>query len=270
MNVYLNGWTSKHRMITEESKLRKHSPTMLLLEEWGTSGRKRATVNDLFDLLVNVELYQAADFVAEGLLAEAKPNRPPSGPSARYPIIDPDELELQAINSYIEQVDYPNTSAIERNDNRSHVHNRKNSRTDHDVSLVKPMEGIGLSTRDDNPSELGGVESSARSKSNNLGTSIGNSTNGVQMTELAYSTNDAPTSISNVNSNDDNSQLSESEYMPNLADLMSRTVNSSADIIISPMNSINHSDYFDDSRNAIPNLSELLPSLLSNVDNELN
>lgn len=138
------------RTIAEESKLRSYSPTLILLDEWGTSGRKRATVSDLLNVLVKVELFRAADFIAENVLAETKPARPANGPSARYPIIDPEQLERQGIDSFLNQASYPNTTNLERSDNRSYMNNRKNSKSN-DFDPVKSMGGIDMSTRDDNP-----------------------------------------------------------------------------------------------------------------------
>lgn len=239
-------------MITEESKLRMHSPTKLLLEEWGSSGKRRATVSDLLTLLTKTQLYQAADFVAENLLAEAKPSRPASGPSARYPIIDPSELEM---NSYLEQAAYPNTLNLERKDNRSHLHNRKNSRTNHDVDLVKPMEGIGLSTRDDNLSESEGLDMRAESQSNNMATPSDGSSDVIQITKQ-FSSSNASSDISNGYPHIVDSPEIESELMPKLSCLMSEVSGSSCDITFSAMHSEN-------SQNGIPNLDELIPSTSS-------
>lgn len=123
---------------------------MILLDEWGTSGRKRATVSDLLNVLVKVELFRAADFIAENVLAETRPERPANGPSARYPIIDPELLERQDIDSFLNQAAYPNTTNLERSDNRSYMNNRKNSKSN-DFDPIKSMGGIDMSTRDDNP-----------------------------------------------------------------------------------------------------------------------
>lgn len=57
-----------HRQIDETSKRHGRSPTDILLEEWGTSGRTRATVDDLLELLKRVQLYHAANFVAIQIL----------------------------------------------------------------------------------------------------------------------------------------------------------------------------------------------------------
>ena len=40
----------------------------ILLDEWGTSGRVRPTVTDLFSLCHSLELYRAADFIQQDLL----------------------------------------------------------------------------------------------------------------------------------------------------------------------------------------------------------
>lgn len=257
-------------MITEESQLRKDSPTMILLEEWGTSGKKRATVGDLLDLLVHVELFRAADYVAQDLLDEARPARPTTGPAAPYPIIDPDELELQAIGSFIGHAQYPDTSALGRQENRSHMNNRANSQSDYYVDLVKPMEGIGLSTRDDNLPDLSGIVFNARSELNesaNRITSDGGQTNGSQTTKSAYSTNGTVSDdVSNGVFYEDS--VNGSFLMPNLDALLDQTGDSTK-ISITPMNSLSESD--DDQVNTadsslynIPNISLLLGTSKTN------
>lgn len=54
--------------ISLASKSTQQSPTMILLDEWGTSGHVRPTVDHLFTLLMRLELYRAADFVAVQML----------------------------------------------------------------------------------------------------------------------------------------------------------------------------------------------------------
>lgn len=43
-------------------------PTRVLLDEWGTSGQIRPTLETLLDLLIDNDLFRAADIVAEQLL----------------------------------------------------------------------------------------------------------------------------------------------------------------------------------------------------------
>ena len=47
----------------------------VLLDEWGTSGRVRPTVADLYLLCSSLELFRAADFLLEQLMGGEKPSR---------------------------------------------------------------------------------------------------------------------------------------------------------------------------------------------------
>ena len=47
----------------------------VLLDEWGCSGKVRPTVSDLYLLCSSLELYRAADFLLEQLMAGDKPSR---------------------------------------------------------------------------------------------------------------------------------------------------------------------------------------------------
>lgn len=96
---------------------------MMLLEEWGTSGRKRATVNDLLELLIRVELYRAADFVAKDILQETPPERPNSGPGAKIDIfLPPVEIDEEQMNERLQNIGYPDTSNLLES-NASHINN---------------------------------------------------------------------------------------------------------------------------------------------------
>jgi len=50
----------------------------ILFDEWGTSGRKRPTLNTLVHLLTQLKLYRAADYVAVNILGGAPVERPPN------------------------------------------------------------------------------------------------------------------------------------------------------------------------------------------------
>lgn len=71
-------------LIIEASKQQSISPTHMLLDEWGTSGRKRATIYDLLQCLIHTKLFRAAEYVAIELLNEPAPQRPANGPGARW------------------------------------------------------------------------------------------------------------------------------------------------------------------------------------------
>jgi len=71
----------------------------ILLDEWSTSGRIRPTVETLFDLLQECQLFRAADYVAEEILNIPIPLRPAQGPAqVIIPILfgqnEPEELGL--------------------------------------------------------------------------------------------------------------------------------------------------------------------------------
>ncbi|KAH8294733.1 hypothetical protein KR018_002293 [Drosophila ironensis] len=61
-----------------------HSKSQMMIDEWKTSGKlhERPTVGVLLQLLVQAELFSAADFVALDFLNEPKPDRPTDGPAA--------------------------------------------------------------------------------------------------------------------------------------------------------------------------------------------
>lgn len=102
-----------NRQIVETSKRLDRSPTVILLDEWGTSGRKRATVFDLLELLIKVHLYRAADFVAEKILRTSAPKRPETGPGARIDVSLPtDILDEKVIEEILKNADYPNSSQL--------------------------------------------------------------------------------------------------------------------------------------------------------------
>lgn len=101
------------RLIDETSKKLHRSPTSILLDEWGTSGRRRATVSDLLELLVKVHLYRAADFVASDILKAPMPERPHNGPGARIDVtMPPETIDAKAIERFLNDVTYPNSSHI--------------------------------------------------------------------------------------------------------------------------------------------------------------
>nr|1D2Z_B Chain B, DEATH DOMAIN OF TUBE [Drosophila melanogaster]1D2Z_D Chain D, DEATH DOMAIN OF TUBE [Drosophila melanogaster] len=60
------------------------SKSQMMIDEWKTSGKlnERPTVGVLLQLLVQAELFSAADFVALDFLNESTPARPVDGPGA--------------------------------------------------------------------------------------------------------------------------------------------------------------------------------------------
>lgn len=121
-----------------ESELQRRLPAMILFEEWGTSGRKRPTVSDLLELLIKVELFRAADFVAEDILNEVPPKRPTTGPAAKIDItLPPDMMAVRAIESLLEQVNYPKTASLVENISPSVNDVNKDYRVEVNLDRVK-------------------------------------------------------------------------------------------------------------------------------------
>ncbi|XP_034255254.1 interleukin-1 receptor-associated kinase 4-like [Thrips palmi] len=86
-------YTTKHiKMVEEAGGRQNRSCAEIFLEEWGCSGRRRPTLADLLNLLTDLELYKAADFVAVELLKEPRPRRPESGPAAEVFLSDSSEF----------------------------------------------------------------------------------------------------------------------------------------------------------------------------------
>ncbi|KAK4003935.1 hypothetical protein OUZ56_005684 [Daphnia magna] len=85
-----NGETKKYssedvRLVENEAKRQIKPAFEILIDEWGTSGKKRPTIQELIQLLVKLELYQAADYLSEDLLDDGPLERPANGPSAIVP-----------------------------------------------------------------------------------------------------------------------------------------------------------------------------------------
>lgn len=128
-----------NRQIDEVSEKLNRSPTLILFEEWGTSGRKRATVSDLLELLKKVELYRAADFVAMDILKTEPPKRPDKGPSARVDVTLPEAtLDEQQIEEILRKMAYPNSTTLAANID-STINNNNRDFNNVDVDRVKPI-----------------------------------------------------------------------------------------------------------------------------------
>lgn len=93
------------RLIEEEAKRQKKPAFDILIDEWGTSGKQRPTIEDLVQILIKVELFRAADYVSEELLARTTIERPESGPSAVVPI-NPEHLH-HVLETTFHPVDQP-------------------------------------------------------------------------------------------------------------------------------------------------------------------
>lgn len=126
---YQPKYNNEHiRLIENVSANQRKSATEILLDEWGTSGKKRPTLEVLLNVLVKAQLLRAADLVATHFLNEAPPERPKKGPGAPIPVdISMDTEEIQEIESDLSNVSYPGTDAL--NDN-AHVSVTMNNNRD--------------------------------------------------------------------------------------------------------------------------------------------
>lgn len=66
---YQTKYNNEHiRLIENVSVNQRRSPTEILLDEWGTSGKMRPTMEVLLNVLVKAQLLRAADLVALNFL----------------------------------------------------------------------------------------------------------------------------------------------------------------------------------------------------------
>lgn len=89
----------------------KRSCSEILFDEWGTSGRPRASLGHLKYLLAKAELFRAADYLAK-LLGEKIPVRPANGPAAVIPTnlseIQPHvDTSTADVEKHLDELNYP-------------------------------------------------------------------------------------------------------------------------------------------------------------------
>ncbi|XP_041970897.1 interleukin-1 receptor-associated kinase 4-like [Aricia agestis] len=75
-------YNSEHiRLIEDHAKSTNQKCTEIMFDEWGTSGRVRPTLNTLKRIVIQAQMFRAADEIAR-LLKEPYPMRPEIGPAA--------------------------------------------------------------------------------------------------------------------------------------------------------------------------------------------
>lgn len=141
------------------------SPAARLIEEWGSSGRERATIGDLLELLIKLPLFRAADFVAKDILNEPEPERPKTGPAKRIDIRIPDGIE--DIESQLEHLGYPRSSSLKNGLPSSMANANKDYRIDDkDEHLKFPLPLSDLTKYSDSSDSQNESESRPNSESN--------------------------------------------------------------------------------------------------------
>lgn len=88
-------YTGEHMKIIENTgAVQKRPCSEILLDEWGTSSKRRPKLSTLMKFLTKAELYRAAEYVAVELLKVDPPVRPENGPAATVDIPDVATLPL--------------------------------------------------------------------------------------------------------------------------------------------------------------------------------
>ncbi|XP_058797461.1 protein Tube [Phymastichus coffea] len=77
-----------YRMIEQAIHQQRRSGAEIFLSEWSTIGKYRPTCKLLLDLLVKLEFFKAADYLAVEVLKIDAPERPKQGPAAVIDISD--------------------------------------------------------------------------------------------------------------------------------------------------------------------------------------
>lgn len=110
-------YTNDHIKLIENASIKQNRmSTEILFDEWGTSGKNRPTIGILLELLVDAELFRAAEFVAVSFLNEPHPPRPTKGPAAKVDISMPLATEeIRAIEEMLNDAPCPGTNSINEN-----------------------------------------------------------------------------------------------------------------------------------------------------------
>ncbi|CAG9766711.1 unnamed protein product [Ceutorhynchus assimilis] len=111
------------QIIAQGSIQLKKSPTAILIDEWGTSGRPRANLGHLAHLLTQANLFRAADYVSVDLLKNPTVVRPLDGPSSTIKLEINDWMRSEeaanmkthknpGLGSLLKMIDYPELDDI--------------------------------------------------------------------------------------------------------------------------------------------------------------
>lgn len=132
------------------------SPSFILLfEEWGTSGRHRPTIQHLYELLISLPLFRAADYIADQILHIQRPQRPNIGPGKKIDITLPKpEIDSNLID-ILEAFHYPNTISVEDHEfDTSHENQEsRNQYTESSPKLCSSSESMEVAETDGETSE---------------------------------------------------------------------------------------------------------------------
>eukprot|EP00092_Neocalanus_flemingeri_P030027 GFUD01032601.1.p1 GENE.GFUD01032601.1~~GFUD01032601.1.p1 ORF type:complete len:521 (-),score=145.69 GFUD01032601.1:60-1622(-) len=146
-----NKYTADQVNIIDKHSKQTGKPGMdILLDEWGTSGRIRPTVEDLFRLCESLELYRAADFILEDLLGGVLPAGDPVKARPARPITNQTKNTKEQIsetpNGYV-NMPVEKTSEKEKEEKRSIVNFKLGMDMDTD-ELNKQLDSLIIESQE--------------------------------------------------------------------------------------------------------------------------
>ncbi|CAG9760082.1 unnamed protein product [Ceutorhynchus assimilis] len=116
-------YNSEHFKIVELGGIRlNRSCTEILFDEWGTSGRPRATIGHVKYLLTKAQLFRAADYASK-LLGEDPPPRPASGPAATIKINSSELAASIDVERHLDEINYPQVAIQQIRNKESEIKN---------------------------------------------------------------------------------------------------------------------------------------------------
>ncbi|XP_011311949.1 protein Tube [Fopius arisanus] len=134
-------FSSEDVRLIEEAGKNQHRPAAeVFLAEWCTMGKTRPTVGSMIQLLVEVNLLRAADYLAVDILKENPPERPREGPAAA---VDLSKL-LEECDSPLDESEseFCNRSTAEADFNgRNYLHHISSTPDDVGVIEMNFVEG---------------------------------------------------------------------------------------------------------------------------------
>jgi hypothetical protein len=103
-------FTSKDvEAVRNHSFVIRKSAMMIFIDEWSTMGKSRPKLRHLLGILINCQLFRAADYLANLIRGESPPERPRVGPAARVEI----DLDIEEV---VNGLEYPfSGSEVNRN-----------------------------------------------------------------------------------------------------------------------------------------------------------
>lgn len=213
------------RLIENASLKQGRTGAEILFDEWGTSGRKRPTVGNLLDLLVEAELLRAADYVAMNFLNEPPPERPANGPAAKIDISLPFETEeIKDVDEIMEDISYPGTSVLMKNANDP------SSMINHDFyTKISPDKGkVEVSASDLIKFSMSTVDSGELPILSAIGKSSSDIPDLMQLNSRLNNTQSSATTNpeANIFVNNDDNEVTDSCNIPVLSALQMHSTNS--------------------------------------------